>query len=224
MSGSELFATWIAAFLTICVLSFLYKDNPLFRFGESLFAGVSLGYFIGLVANQTLKPNLVGPIREGLAEHGAFGFFHHWHLLLAALLGIMLYARYIPSIAWISRWSLATYIGYYVGINMVQKLHGDVLPQTRNTLLPLADFDLGMVNNLIVGIGVLSVLVYFFFSLEHKGSVAGISRLGIWFLMVSFGAAFGYTVMGRVSLLIGRMDFMVNQWVMGTIAFFSGGG
>ena len=32
--------------------------------------------------------------------------------------------------------------------------------------------------------------------------------------MVSFGASFGYTVMGRVSLLIGRLTFLVNAWLM----------
>jgi len=33
--------------------------------------------------------------------------------------------------------------------------------------------------------------------------------VGIYFLMVSFGAAFGYTVMARMSLLIGRLDELI---------------
>jgi len=37
--------------------------------------------------------------------------------------------------------------------------------------------------------------------------------VGIWFLMVSFGASFGYTVMGRVSLLIGRVQFLIYEWL-----------
>ena len=68
-------------------------------------------------------------------------------------------------------------------------------------------------NNLVIIVGVLSVLVYFFFSAEHKGAVGATSRLGIWFLMVSFGAAFGYTIMGRVSILIGRVNFLLTQWL-----------
>ena len=31
-------------------------------------------------------------------------------------------------------------------------------------------------------------------------------------LMVAFGAAFGYTVMARISLLIGRMGFL-GRWI-----------
>jgi hypothetical protein len=30
--------------------------------------------------------------------------------------------------------------------------------------------------------------------------------------MIAFGAAFGYTVMARVSLLIGRMMFLLYDW------------
>jgi len=39
---------WIAAGLTLCVFSFLYKDNPFYKFAEHLFVGVSAGYYIAL--------------------------------------------------------------------------------------------------------------------------------------------------------------------------------
>jgi len=39
------------------------------------------------------------------------------------------------------------------------------------------------------------------------------SRIGIVFVMIGFGAAFGYTVMARVSLLIGRMQFILIDWL-----------
>ncbi|MCA9729368.1 MAG: hypothetical protein KC729_16890, partial [Candidatus Eisenbacteria bacterium] len=61
MTGQELIGTWVAALLTLCLMSFLYKDNPFFRFAEALFAGVSLGYFIGITLDQTLRPNLFLP-------------------------------------------------------------------------------------------------------------------------------------------------------------------
>ena len=69
------------------------------------------------------------------------------------------------------------------------------------------------VDSLLLVIGVISVLVYFFFSAEHKGVVGGVSKIGIWFLMVSFGASFGYTVMARESLLIGRIQFLLFEWL-----------
>jgi hypothetical protein len=212
----EIIGTWIAAFLTLCIFSFLYKDNPFFRFAEALFAGVSLGYYIGQTADQTLKPNLVLPLARDFAGN--------WDLVLAALIGLNLYNRYIPRVAWMARFSLAIYVGYYTGINMVQKLQGEVIPQAGATMANLiprtSDGALqltGALDALLMFVGVLSVLIYFFFSLEHKGAVGRVSRLGIWFLMLGFGAAFGYTVMGRVSLLIGRMNFLVNEWIGGTL-------
>jgi hypothetical protein len=60
--------------------------------------------------------------------------------------------------------------------------------------------------NLMVVVGVVCGLIYFFFSLEHKGLFSWTSRIGIYVLMVAFGATFGYTVMARISLLIGRMN------------------
>ncbi len=109
---------------------------------------------------------------------------------------------------------------------MVQKLQGEVLPQSAATMLDLAGGGAGGLaafNNIVVFVGVLSVLVYFFFSVEHNGGVGKVSRLGIWFLMLGFGAAFGYTVMGRISLLIGRFNFLVIDWIGGTMRGLGGG-
>jgi len=65
-------------------------------------------------------------------------------------------------------------------------------------------------NSLVLLIGVVSVLFYFFFSIEHSGPVKVAARTGILFLMIAFGAAFGYTVMARMSLLIGRMTDLID--------------
>ena len=70
-----------------------------------------------------------------------------------------------------------------------------------------------MFGAVLAMIGTFTVLFYFFFSVEHKKVGGVISKIGIWFLMVSFGASFGYTVMGRLSLLIGRVQFLLHDWL-----------
>ena len=199
---------WIAAFLTIACLSFLYKDNPFFRFAESLFAGVSLGYYIGITLNQTLEPNLFEPLRD---------FKTNWDLVVPGILGVVLYMRYVPKVGWISRYALAIYVTYYIGVEFTRKIHGEVLPQLARTILPIAKPDQATLISLVYIVGVFSVLVYFFFSREQGGITKRISRLGIWFLMISFGAAFGFTVMGRVALLIGRVNFLILDWIYPTL-------
>jgi hypothetical protein len=198
--------TWVAALLTIFALSFLYKDNPLFRFTESLFAGVSLGYYIGVTLNQTLMPNLITPLTHD--------FNQNWDLLVPGLLGVLLYMRYLPKGGWIARYALAIYVAYYIGLDFTRRLHGEVLPQLARAIVPLSKFDSHTIfYSLVFAIGVFSVLIYFFFSKEQDRVTRRIARLGIYFLMVSFGAAFGFTVMGRVALLIGRLNFLILDWI-----------
>ena len=68
-------------------------------------------------------------------------------------------------------------------------------------------------SNIIMVVGVIATLSYFFFSLEHKGALGKVAKIGIWYIMLAFGAAFGYTVMARISLLIGRLQFLLHDWL-----------
>lgn len=206
--------TWLAALLTLFVLSFLYRDNPFFRFAESLFAGVSLGYYVGIVLDQTLKPNLFEPLRTDFVANN--------DLMIAGVLGALLYMRYVPRIGWVARYGLAVYVAYYIGVEFTRKVHGEVLPLMGRTIQPLDDWSFTSLGafftspsflSLMAIVGTYSVLVYFFFSREQGPVTRRISRVGIWFLMVSFGAAFGFTVMGRVALLIGRINFLIYDWL-----------
>ena len=60
-------------------------------------------------------------------------------------------------------------------------------------------------------LGTITVLLYFFFSKAHTGVYGKFVSIGKWFMMVGFGASFGLTVMARISLLIGRIQFLVND-------------
>jgi len=64
-------------------------------------------------------------------------------------------------------------------------------------------------NNIVIFIGTISALMYFYFSREQSGAYGRFTRLGVYFLMISFGASFGFAVMGRISLLIGRFNDLI---------------
>jgi hypothetical protein len=144
-------------------------------------------------------------------------FGKNWDLLVPGLMGLMLYVRSAPKIGWISRYSLGIYVAYYIGVEFTRKIQGEVLPQIARTMLPLSSLQGTTLVSLIFIVGVYSVLVYFFFSKEQNAVTKPLARLGIWFLMISFGAAFGFTVMGRVALLIGRLNFLILNWIYPTI-------
>lgn len=215
--------TWFAAFLTLCIFSFLYRDNPFYKFAESIFIGVSAAYWMVVQFWSVIVPNLIGNLVphtvRATAMPGLETTEPHLVYLIPLVLSIMLLWRLMPAGGWISRWPLAFFIGVFAGLRMVQFIQADFLNQIRNGILPLATMDDAGLNwsdtiwNLVSVGGVLACLTYFFFSIEHRGAVGRIARVGTWILMVTFGAMFAFTVMGRIALLTGRFEFLFIEWL-----------
>ncbi|MFC1850382.1 hypothetical protein ACFL27_09350 [candidate division CSSED10-310 bacterium] len=204
---------WIAAFLTLCIYSFLYKDNPFYKFAEYLVVGVSAGYFAVIFYFNYIKPNLVDHFFDPT-------YPNRWILIIPTALGFMLLARIIPKYAWLSKYSMAIYLGAGAGLAVPRDMDARILKQVYYTFVNLYPLTaagsidwLLLLQNFLLAAGVVTTLVYFFFSLEHKGVVGKTARVGIIFIMISFGATFGYTVMGRISLLIGRVTFLLKDWL-----------
>ncbi|MGB7062997.1 MAG: hypothetical protein WBF13_11680 [Candidatus Zixiibacteriota bacterium] len=200
----ETIGIWFGAFLTLCIFSFLYKDNPFYKLAEHLFVGISAGYWATLEYHNVFRPNLWDPLtREGKLL-----------LIVPFIFGLLLFSRFTKRFSWLSRWPMALIIGIYAGITIVGYGSGDLILQIQANLLPLwTDNWLTSVNNILLTVGVITGLIYFFFSKEHKGALGAGAKVGVWFLMISFGASFGYTVMSRMSLLIGRVYFLLGTWL-----------
>lgn len=226
------FLVTLAAFLTLSIYSFLYGDNPFYRFAEHLFVGVSAAYWMCQGFWSTIVGNVVPRMSESLATYFQVPFKGvAWHFIIPMILGTILLLRLVPKMSWISRWPLAFIIGTTAGLNLPRYLQSDFIQQMNNTFIPLlpdwqgfgvffSSFSFSMesqlvqiATNVVIFVGVLCGLIYFFFSKEHKGAFGAASRLGIWILMVTFGASFGYTVMGRISLLVGRISFLFHDWL-----------
>lgn len=209
MISTELIGIWVSAVLTLLIFSFLYKDNPLYKFAEHLFVGISAGYGVALEYHNVFLPNLWRPLNDATIP-----LVNRLPLFLPFLFGLLLFTRFFEKISWLSRWSLALIIGIFAGIAIIGYGSGDLVLQIHANLLPIwTDKWLTSFNNLLLTVGLITSLIYFFFSKEHKGAFGATARVGIWFLMISFGASFGYTVMSRMSLLIGRVYFLLGEWL-----------
>jgi len=207
--------TWIAAFLTLCVFSFLYRDNPFYRFAEHLFVGAAAGYLLATQYQNVILPNVIGPLMAPKIQASGIVL-----TLIPAMLGILLLLRVFPRLTAPARWALAFYVGVYSGIAVTGYMQAQVIAQIADSVKP---FEGGWhaVNSILILIGLLTVLAYFFFSAPHTGLHGLSARVGIWFLMVAFGASFGYTVMARVSLLISRVQFLLRDflhWIPGVVS------
>jgi hypothetical protein len=199
---------WIAALLTLGIFSFLYKDNPAYKLCEHLFVGVSAGYYVVLNYFSVVRPNLLDPLFGHVAHRDFF-------LVVPLVLGILLFSRFFPKGDWLSRWSIALILGVYPALRITGFGQGDFVEQIHGTMLPLwvPGNPGATIGNWLLIVGLLTTLIFFFFSKEHKGVMGGTARVGVYFLMVSFGASYGYTVMARISLLIGRVMFLLHDWL-----------
>jgi len=199
-----------AVALTLAMYSFLYKDNPVFKIAENLFVGVAMGYWIIITWFNILKPDVYEQLIVPLFKDT--GNAPQYIVIIPTILGVFMLLRFSNKLSWLSRWSFAFVVGLGAGITIPNFIHAFILKQlTFDSLIAASLPD--SINNFLILLGVVSVLIYFFFSLEHKGVIGGVSKIGVWFLMIAFGASFGFTVMARMSLLIGRIQFLIRDWL-----------
>ncbi len=202
---------WVAAILTLAVFSFLYRENPFYRFAEHLFVGVSNGYAITFYFHRILMPYLIEPVSHG----------RDLWLIAIAMVGMLYFTRFIPKVSWLVRIPIAVVLGYSSGAYIPRAIDAQILQQLRATIVTRSSFDTTLAGpgwqlgiwSIIIALGVIATVAYFFFSAEQKGILKPISRIGIIFIMVGFGASFGYTVMARISLFIGRLQFLLGDWL-----------
>jgi hypothetical protein len=198
---------WIAAILTLCVFSFLYKDNPLFCFAEHLLVGLSTGFLICTYWHNVLFPELIVPLRDG-------GLGPNAHLIGAAVLCFFWACRFVEKLEDLYRLALAFWISIEMGMMIPTFMESQILSQISGSLdVSLHGAPVDVVGNLVLSIGTACALAYFFFSRAHTGIVGASAKVGIWILMVGFGASFSYTIMSRVYVLIGRVLFLLRDWL-----------
>lgn len=352
----EVFGLWVAAALTLCIYSFLYRDNPFYRFAEHLFVGISVGYGIVIAIHEGVLPLAWEPLTEAFgglwteitgdvtpeSRQTLWGLFR----IIPICIGLLFFARLSPSHTWLIRYPIAILIGFGAGAAIPNVLQANIFVQTQGTVAPfvtihtadpavlgtvgavlmvigviitvsyflisaeqrdsfklLSIFGIGLgslgfalliadsirnngltaneivgsilmvlglfftvfyfvssveqrntfkwlpiagIGLLIIGfigiygntiwngnltpwevfsavlivVGVFCTLTYFFFSVEHRGAIQWTSKIGIGFLMIGFGAAFGNTVMGRLALMIHRVGFLINDWLGSIVALF----
>ena len=196
--------TIVAGILTIAILSFLYGDNPVYKMAETLLVGVSMGYVLVITWTNTLMAVLFKPL---------FLESQFW-LVIPLIFGLFMFGRFHKSTSFLSRYSMAVLIGSGAGVAIPAMLGARTLRQMTATVEMVQGDSFFMIfSGLVVVVGLFTTLSYFYFSREHEGIMGRSARVGTYFLMIFFGTTFGYTVMSRVSTFIGRMDFLLSDFL-----------
>lgn len=195
-----LIGVWTAAFLTLMVLSFIYKENPFYRLTEYIFVGLSAGYSFAatlrLFVNQALTPIFAG----------------QFDFIVPLVIGLLFYAQFTKNYSILYRVPLSLAIGYGLGITIWSVLQAYFVRQVSATMLPLyTGSALTTIDNLVIVVGTILSISYFILHREQKGVYGRFTKAGKYFVLATLGAIFGTTVLGRMALIIQRIQFLLGD-------------
>ncbi len=229
----DVVGAWLIALFTLCVFSFLYKDNPFYKFAEHVFVGAGTAFF----TLQYYEEGVLEPVIDHI--HRASGLIDSGGLLMlgghgidptlgivfrciAAALALMLLVRLFKADSWAPRWPLAIMVGVYAALKMTGETQAKLVLPVKGMLTPITNPDAAAWSSdwarvedtgvfftiaaLVVIVGTICALSHFIFTYKRTPLLGGVSRVGVVVLMITFGSMFGFTVLGRIALLIERVD------------------
>ena len=199
----ETIGIWVNVLLTIAIISFAVPgENIFYRFAEYTMIGVTAGY--AMVQGIRVLLNLgVTPVLSGSAQ-----------FLIPILLGLLVYARFLKKYMYLSRWPMAIMVGSGIGVSIRAIPEVNILKQIQATFLPIIGVDpVTGFSNLVLIVTCLTTLFYFFMTFKPTGNLRHISTMGRYSIMILFGAYWGSQLMTRSTMFIGRMSFLINDWL-----------
>ena len=133
------------------------------------------------------------------------------------------------AIGWLPKIPVAYLIGVGAALALGGALAGSIVPQVSATLISLdprawggdrAGWEIALYQGVLL-VGTLGTLLYFYFTTEQGSPLPGVwvrvariwGGFGKWIIMITFGAIFASMVMSRVSLLLGRLQFLLGDWL-----------
>jgi hypothetical protein len=193
---------WVGAIMTLAMFSLaLYKDNAIFQVCQHAYLGVAAAYGFGVQYDSMIKPVIVTRILKN----------GEWRLVIPIMLALCIYLRFYKPLAYLSRNTVAFMVGIGSAVVLTKDFKALVLTQLVDTMRVYKGAT--ALNNVVVAIGVLATLFYFIFTVQHKGVAGRIAWVGRLVMLLAFGASFGNTVMARISLLLGRLQFLLGDWL-----------
>lgn len=218
LTSMDLIGAVLGFLLTLMVVSYLIKDNALFRLAIHIFIGVAAGYATVLVIYNVLWYQLLVPfLNDPLAQ-----------LPLAVppiLLGIWLLTKASPKLSRAGSPLVAFLVGVGAATAITGAITGTLFPQINSTI---SLFDLGatglsgakllgwVVNALFILIGTVASLAYFHFGVRSgEGKISQrplwidvFSQIGQVFISIAFGVIFAGVYAAALAALVERVSFL----------------
>jgi hypothetical protein len=192
-------SVWIAAFFTITIMSYAFRYNPLFKFAERTFIAAVIGHSV-VMGIDSLRQFGFNKIAQGSLLY-----------IIPILMGLTLFTRYHPKYHWVSRYGMAALVGIGLGITLRATPKSDIVLQLVKAITLGSNPAMGI----LVAVTVFTVILYFTFTIKkvNEKPFTYLPTLGKYLMLVAFGAAFGNTVTTRMTLLVGRLLFLLRDFL-----------
>jgi ABC-type enterobactin transport system permease subunit len=213
--NADLLWTLISFILTVLVFSYLFGDNPIFRFVSALFIGVAAGYFTVIIIYQVVLPRLVVPLLAGSSLA----------LIPLVLSGLLLF-KLSPRLSSLGNIPMAYLVGAGAAIAIGGAVFGTIFGQLKGVI---SSFDLRsgatsgspiiiILEGTFLLVGTLAALAYFNFGAKNnpnKGPSRGLvtsifAGIGKGFIAITLGAVFAGVLTATITALIERSDFILQ--------------
>jgi len=200
----DVIAAFAGSFLTLSVLSMLWKDNPCFKFGQQGIIGIVIANSV-LVNMKSLFDTGIKPLVAGRIV-----------LIVPLVLGLLLYTRLSKEYAWLSKYPTSAMVGVGTGVMIMGTLRGQVIDQVKKTVLDVftATDAMGTFNCILIFIGVVSSIAFWIFTKEHTGGLGIVSKIGRIYLMVSLGANWAGEHVWYLTQVLARLAFVYDNLIM----------
>jgi hypothetical protein len=205
----DLIGALLGFLLTIFILSYIWGDNVLFRIATHLFVGVAAGYVTIVVIQNVIFPQLFWPILEGDRSEKIFA-------ILFLILGVLMLTKISPRLNALGNPAIAYLVGVGAAAAIGGAVIGSIFPQVSKSIDVF--FEINLFDALWIFVGTLSTLLYFQFGIRRKNNddeepqrpiwIDTISKIGQFFIAVTFGALFSGVYLAAITALIERASFI----------------
>jgi hypothetical protein len=202
----DLVGTLLGFVLTIFIFSYIWGDNLLFRIATHLFVGVAAGYVTIVVIHNIVLPHMILPFIGDNRNEEIFA-------ILFLVLGALTLTKISPKLNKLGNPAIAYLVGVGAAAAIGGAVVGTIFPQTSASTRVFAENE-NILNAGVIFVGTLTTLMYFQFGMRRKDEqdedvqrpiwLEMISKIGQFFIAVTFGALFSGVYLAAIIALIER--------------------
>ena len=179
-----------------------FKENVFARWAEYSIVGLGVAWstvFLTYEAIDSAWEPLVGG---------------DWTMIIPIVLGLLMYFRFSRKNRWIIRWPLAVVTSTALMINATGRPVANFIMQLQALALPIVSgTGMDILNGIIAVVACLTVMSYFTFTREHTGVLGISSKLGRYFMMLTYGGAFSMAYISQGTFVVGTLNYLFSTWL-----------